>query len=255
VSHSSRTGLATLAGVTVGAVVAVLMIVGGGVARRATPKPKPEATTEFIEAFQRSLSATFVSKADYTRVLDSGRALESATFIAQRPPDRIQRQFGGITGTVAGRQIMCSTTLDGQFHCGPAAPAADPNSALTTQTENLQSYFAPPALYRVVKGDPGCFELTQVRALPLAPYGSAATMCFDDVTGAIRYLEQHLEGAVDTFNATEIRPFATDQDFSLAQDNIYDSTSGGERADVGLPTSTSSPGTDPTDGATATTGG
>jgi len=80
-------------------------------------------------------------------------------------------------------------------------------------------------------------------------------MCFDDVTGAIRYLEQHLEGAVDTFNATEIRPFATDQDFSLAQDNIYDSTSGGERADVGLPTTTSSPGTDPTDGATATTGG
>ena len=192
-------------------------------------------------------------------MLDSGRTLESATFVAQRPPDRLQRQFGGITGTVAGHQIMCSTNVGGSFHCGPAAPAADPAQALATQIESLHSYFAAPPLYRVVQGDDdGCFELTQVRPLARAPYGTSATMCFDAATGAIRYLQQHLEGAVDTFEAVEIRPFATDADFSLAQDNTYDSTSEGERADVGLPGTTDTsvpPGTGPTNATASTTGG
>ncbi|HEY5153165.1 MAG TPA: hypothetical protein VIJ47_00425, partial [Acidimicrobiales bacterium] len=239
-TRPARTRLAAAAGIVVGLVVAALVIVGAGIGGRAAPKPKPDATVEFIAAFQRSLGATFVAKADFTRVLDDGRTLESAAFTAQRPPDRIQRQFGGITGTVAGSQIMCSTTVDGQFHCGPAAPAGDPNASLAKQLQNLQSYFADPALYRVVEGDPGCFELTQVRPLPLAPYGSSATMCFDEATGAIRYLEQRLEGAIDTYKAVEIRGFATDQDFSLAQDNTYDSTSGGERADLGIPPSDTS---------------
>ncbi len=80
-------------------------------------------------------------------------------------------------------------------------------------------------------------------------------MCFDAPTGAISYLEQHLEGAVDTFKAVEIRPFATDQDFSLAQDNAYDSTSGGERADLGLPTDDTTPtGTDPSSTTTSASG-
>ena len=255
VSRTSRTGLAALGGIAVGVVLAVLVIVGGGVSSRATPKPKPEATAEFVAAYERSLRATYVMKADYTRVLDNGRTLQSATFIAQRPPDRIQRQFGGITGTVAGRQIMCSTALGTEFHCGPAAPAPDSNGALTAQLANLQSYFVDPALYRVVNGDPGCFELTQVRPLPLAPYGSAATMCFDGPTGAMRYLEQQLEGAVDTLNATDIRSFATDQDFSLARDTDYDASTEGEAANLGLPTTTAPTTTTPGGDTTATTGG
>ena len=255
VSRRSRTGLAALGGVAVGLVVAVLVIVGGGVSSRATPKPKPEATEEFIAAFERSLRATYVMKADYTRVLADGRTLQSATFIAQRPPDRIQRQFGGITGMVAGRQIMCSAALGTEFHCGPAAPAPDANGALTAQLADLRSYFNAPALYRVVNGEPGCFELTQVRSLPLAPYGSAATMCFDGPTGAMRFLEQQLEGAVDTLNATEIRPFATDQDFSLARDTEYDASAGGESANLALPTTTTPPTTVPGGDTTATTGG
>ena len=254
--HPSRTTLAALGGIALGAVVAVVVVAAGGIGNRAAARPKPEATTEFIAAFERSLTATFVTTADYTRVLDDGRTLESATFIAQRPPDRLQRQFGGITGTVGGHQIMCSTTVDGSFHCGPAAPAADPAQAMSTQIENLHSYFVAPALYRVVKGDQdGCFELTQVRALALAPYGTSAVMCFDAPSGAMSYLEQHLEGAVDTFKAVEIRPFATDQDFSLAQDNTYDSTSAGERTDLGLPSDDTAPsGTGPSTTGPSTTG-
>ena len=63
---------------------------------------------------------------------------------------------------------------------------------------------------------------------------------------------------MDTFEAVEIRPFATDADFSLAQDNTYDSTSEGERADVGLPVTTDTtvpPGTGPTNETAPTSGG
>lgn len=256
VPRSPRVGLAALAGVTVGIVVAGLVVGSGLLRDREAPVPKPEATQEFIAAFQRSLDSTYVVRANFTRTLESGRTLESSTFVAQRPPDRIERQFGGITGTVAGHQIMCSGATGGAFHCGPAAAATDANATLAQQLVNLRSYFADPALYRVVRADDECFELTQIRPLALAPYGSSATMCFDPPTGAMRYLTQTLEGATDTFEAFEIRPFASDQDFSLSQDPAYDATSDGHPADDGSsPPDTTPDSTGPQGATTSTTTG
>jgi hypothetical protein len=210
-----------------GLAIAGMLVATGLVDRRTTPRVKPEATADFIAAFQRSLGATFALDANYTRVLPDGKRLESATFVAQRGADHLQRQFGGITGTIGGHQILCSTTADGQFPCGPAVAAADPKESLSQQLENLRSYFAPPPLYRVIRADDECFELTQVRRYPTAPYGTWARMCFDPETGAVRFLAQHLEGATDTFSAVRIRSMVTDQDFSLSQDRAYDSTLSG----------------------------
>ena len=74
------------------------------------------------------------------------------------------------------------------------------------------------------------------------PYGSWARMCFDPETGVMRFLEQHLEGAVDTFSAVRIRSTVTDQDFSLNQDRAYDSTLSGLPDDTGVAPGDTSPG-------------
>jgi hypothetical protein len=220
--------LAVVAGLMVGALAAVVVVGVGGIGDRAAPAPAPEATGDFIAAFQRSIEGTYVVEADYRRVLDDGRTMDSATFVAQRPPDRIERQFGGITGTVNGKQVNCSTATEGQFKCGVSAAAPDPVQVRQQQMDNLQSYFAAPALYRVVRSGADCFELTQMRAYPTAPYGSRARICFDEATGAIRFLEEHLDGAVDTLDAVTIRGQVSDQDFDLSQNTAYDQRAVGE---------------------------
>src|SRR3954447_14532665 len=112
-----------LAGVAVGVAIGAVLVAVGVVDSRATPPPRPDASGDFLAAYQRSLEGTYVVHATFTRVLDSGATLSSAALVAQRPPDVIRRQFGGISGTVAGSQIACSTEADGSFHCAPGAAA------------------------------------------------------------------------------------------------------------------------------------
>lgn len=242
------------AGVVVGLIAAVVLIAGGSFDGRLTPVPVPDASNEFIAAFQRSLTGTYVVEADYTRTLPDGRALTSRTFVAQRPPDSIRRQFGSISGTVAGRVVSCSNEVGGTMHCGPSAVAPDSAQAVQQALDNLRSYFAPPALYGAVAAGPDCFKLTQLRPSSVLPYGSSARFCFDPDTGAIRVLSQHLDGATDTFEATLVRGDVTAADFDLSQNNDFGTQADGvDGAEV--PASTTTTQATPTGGPAGTTGG
>ena len=84
---------------------------------------------------------------------------------------------------------------------------------------NLRSYFARRGpLYAVVASGKHCFDLTQVGVLATAPYGTFAHMCFDPATGAMSYLREHLEDAIDTVAAVHISSQVSAADFSLAAD-------------------------------------
>ena len=222
--------LGAVGGIIVGVVMSAILIAGGSFDGRLTPVDQPDASAAFTTALQRSLEGTYAVEADYTRTLTDGRTLTSRVFVAQRLPDSIRRQFGGITGTVAGRTVSCSAEIGGQFHCGASAIA--PDSAVTIQQEmsNLATYFAPPALYRVVSRGRDCFKLTQDRPSVTLPYGSAATFCFDEATGAVRILTQRLEGATDRFEATLVRGEVTAADFDLADNAEFGAQTDGGRA-------------------------
>ena len=213
--------MGALAGVVAGLIVTLAVVGGGALDDRVTARPVPDASEEFVSAFRRSLEGTYLVRATFTRVLADGRTLTSNAAVAQRPPDSIRRQFGGLTGSVAGHQVVCSTEAGGRFHCGPGAIAPDRAGVVDQDLANLRSYFVAPALYRAVRAGPDCFELTQMRPSGVVPYGSFARFCFDPGTGAIRLLEQHLEGATDTFEATLVRAEVSAQDFSLADDSAY----------------------------------
>jgi hypothetical protein len=212
--------LAAGAGLLVGLVAAAVLVAGGSLDGRLTPVPVPDASEAFVQAYQRSLEGTYAVEADYSRKLTDGRTLRARAFVAQRPPDSIRRQFGGISGVVAGRTVACSTDL-GTFHCGPSAPAPDPAVTKQRAVDAMRSYFAAPALYRATADGPDCFELTQARPAVTLPYGSEARFCFDPGTGAIRILRQQLEGATDTFEATLVRSEVTVADFDLGPDDAF----------------------------------
>ena len=98
----------------------------------------------------------------------------------------------------------------------------------------------PPApIYRVERGDAGCFELHQVIVYADPPFGSFARFCFDGPTGALVGVERRLDNATEVLTATDVRPDVTDADLALdARDEFAAHT-------VAPPGST--PGTAPTD--------
>ena len=214
--------LGGVAGAVLGSIVAVVLVLGGALDGRVASGPAPDASAEFLAAYQRSLEGTYVVHADFTRRLDSGAVLTSSALVAQRPPDTIRRQFGGITGTVAGSIVSCSTEAGGTFHCAPVADAPPYEDTVRQSVDTMTSYFADPVpLYRAVRYGSDCFELIQNRPSAVLPYGSQARFCFDDGTGAVRLLIERLEGAIDTFEATDIRSGVGAQDFSLNEDDAF----------------------------------
>lgn len=212
--------LAGLAGVATGLGISVALVASGVLER---VPGGADAAPAFLEAYERSRWATFAMDARFSRTMPDGRRLESAAFVAQRPPDTIRRQLGGLHGVVGGRRLNCSTPAGGPYTCGPAGPAPPFEETVARDLAIFRSYFAPDApVYEVRRVEDGCFELTLVGAVVDPPYGERTRMCFDAATGAMRTLElRRTGGAVDRLEALSIRSSVTDADFTTAEDAGY----------------------------------
>ena len=209
------------------------LVAGGlviaGVARRPHwhPSRQPEASAEFIAAFQRSLEGTYAvrgrvhpgarRRADArarrrswpsARPIASGAS--SAASPARSPATRSCARRPRAARSTAGRRppppIPPRHSVSQMRACGPTSPRRRSTGRWRSTSTS-------------------CFELTQVRAsracCPTAPRpGSASTRR----RARCACLEQHLEGAVDTFEADRDpgSTSATD-DFSLDQERAYDS--------------------------------
>lgn len=219
----ARRGL-VIGWLVVGAYALLLGTVAGlAVLDEPAPRPGPataEARAEaFIAAWARSRTATFVTVGVYERRSTvSGASIRSEDVVAQRPPTRVHRQLGGIEGRDDDRAILCPALpagSDAEPHCRLGAPGGPTYSeSVRQEVEGLTSLLlGPDPLYRVQLGDPGCFELEQARTDPRAPFGIAATFCFDRSTGAPAGSRVRHEGGVEeTVVITTIRSTVTDRD-------------------------------------------
>ncbi|MFN8040998.1 MAG: hypothetical protein U0Q07_17410 [Acidimicrobiales bacterium] len=206
--------LGAVAGVVVGAVVVAALVATGVLSIPRRDEGDPRAA--FLAAYERSRTGTFVVESDFERRMDSGAVLSSAQLVAQRPPDRVVRQFGGIDGIVDGRSVLCTTSPDGGFACSAAGGARDYQAELRQELDNLRGYVTPPApIYRVERADAGCFELHQVIVYADPPFGSFARFCFDERTGALIGVERRLDNATETLAATSVRSEVTTDDLGL----------------------------------------
>ena len=178
-----------------------------------------DAASDFVEAWERSRQATFVRTGTFERRSDvTDAAISSEDLLAQRPPERLHRQLGGVDGRDDRRIIVCPAQPgdDGDpADCVFGEPAgatydedvADEVAALRTLVEG-----ATP-VYAVERAGDGCFALEQLRNEPRAPFGIEASFCFDDATGAptdsqVRYAG----GIVEVIAVTSITGTVDDAD-------------------------------------------
>lgn len=177
------------------------------------------AADELIRAWQRSREATFTTRGTYERrSAVTGAAITSEDVVAQRPPRRIHRQLGGVDGRDDDRLVVCPAAPPGAEEPAPCrlGRPGGPTYAASTQREVLglrSILLGPDPLYSVTTTEPGCFELEQRRIDPRAPFGRAATFCFDAATGAPTRRHVRYEGGVEErLVVTSVDPVVSDAD-------------------------------------------
>jgi hypothetical protein len=152
----------------------------------AVPVGGAVAVDGLLAAVERAAGGTFVVRSRFERRLAGGGRLTADVVLAQRPPDRLVRQAGTVSGRVGGRLVAC-TRFDGRAvpcaDAGPARPWPDDVAAEVAAVGRLVA--GPSSRYAVtMAGAGGCFDLRLRVWEPAAPYGTAARLCFDPATGA-----------------------------------------------------------------------
>lgn len=153
--------------------------------------PREQAAARLVVAWQRSREATFLATGTYERHSEvTGATIASEDVLAQRPPRRLHRQLGGVDGRDDDRLIVCPAPPAGQEE-DPAPCLLGPPAGTTyaqdvaREVDGIRSLtHGEDPLYVVHEPEPGCFELELARVDPRAPFGVAASFCFDAATGA-----------------------------------------------------------------------
>lgn len=194
--------------------VALVVLAVGMVASVALGSPPRSArgapaARQFLDAWRRSRSGSFVVDATFSRTLPDGQVLRSEVRTVQDPPDtRLVSGLGSVSGRLAGGVVGCPATA-ALTPCvtGPsAAPYASEVDADIAELARQLEGDAPA--YRVVAftdtSDP-CFRLDLARRIPSPPYGDHALFCFDRDTGAPSLTQIERPEAIDRTEATRIR--------------------------------------------------
>lgn len=177
------------------------------------------AAEAFIDAWERSRTATFVRTGTFERRSEvTGSSISSEDVLAQRPPQRLHRQLGGVSGRDDRRLLVCPSAPTGSTAADctlgePSGPSYEEDVANeVTALHTLVAGEAP--VYAVGAGsEPGCFDLVQLRVEPRAPFGREARFCFDEATGAPTNSRVAYEGGiVEVVVVTDLRAQVGDED-------------------------------------------
>src|SRR4051812_40466901 len=160
---------ATVAGAVAGIAVTVALVVVGPL-RLPTRIDRSDAQDEFLAAWERSRQGTYLVRGTFERRRPGGAVLSTPTELAQRPPSRLVRRFGGVTGMIDGRAVSC-TSDTGAMRCttAPATTTTGPppsyDEIVQQELDAFRGWFTPAgpgqgARYRVIRApEAGCFDL------------------------------------------------------------------------------------------------
>jgi hypothetical protein len=212
-------GLLVVAAYAAVALWALLDVAGSGADDPASrPARGEEAAERFVAAWERARTATFVATGTVERrSATTGATLRSADVVAQRPPRRLHRAFGGVDGRDDDRVLLCPASPDGEAPppCQLGPPGGPTyEESVRAEVEALRSLvLGPDRVYDVIADGGGCFDLSLRRVEPRAPYGVGARLCFDPVTGApVRREIRHEGGVTETLVVHDVRAQVTDAD-------------------------------------------
>jgi hypothetical protein len=177
-----------------------------------------EATTSFLQHWERYRGATYAADTVFTRERTGGSSLRAEGRRVQRPPEELVISLSDSELRNDDGVTRCVAAADGEnSRCfGPTA-AVPYDERVRGELDALASYFAgDEPLYEVTERADGCFTLDQVHPHPIAPYGRRATFCFDPTIGALTRVEIVFDnGVIERTEVTSIVPQVTDADLRL----------------------------------------
>ena len=188
--------------------------------RDSTPAPNSAArrsdAAAFLSAWAASRAGTWKVDATFERTPASGTGkLSTPLEMVQRPPDRLVRQFGSVTGVIDGKEIGCAAGPTDKVQCRNGA-TVDYDEEVATELKRLQAYVAGPVpIYAVTRDGASCFRLDRQIEYLAPPYGDHARFCFDPKTGAIVKTEVVRPEATDVTTAVNVTGDVTDADLAL----------------------------------------
>ena len=178
------------------------------------------AAEAFIASWERAGNATFVRTGTFERRSEvTGSSISSEDVLAQRPPQRLHRQLGGVSGRDDQRLLLCPSAPDGDPR-RTSAPSASRPARPTKRTWRARW----PPWARCSRAPPRC---TAWRRPPRAAastssssassrarrLGTEATFCFDPATGAPTNSRVAYEGGiVEVVAVTGLRGEVSDED-------------------------------------------
>lgn len=202
------------------ALVSIEAVIDGPGDARPTSDTR-DAAAQLVAAWERSREATFVTVGTYERRSEvTGASIRSEDVLAQRPPRRLHRQLGGVEGRDDDRLLLCPAPppdANDPAPCQLGAPGPTTyDAAVAREVAGLRALTGgDDPLYAVEVTDPGCFSLELRRSDPRAPFGVAASFCFDPATGApVAHRVEHEGGIVEVLVVTSIRTEVTDDDLT-----------------------------------------
>lgn len=203
-----------------GVVVAALVVLGAvaavDLAGREGPPAAPEVdpAAELVEAWERTRTATYHATGTFERRGADGAELSVPVEVAQRPPDRVLRQFGGVTGRRGDRPLECPAPAGtAGAGCRLGAPGPSFDALVDDEVAAFRRLVAGDhPLYEVAGAGDGCWRMTRTRPDPRSGFGVTADLCVDAATGALRSVSID-HGAVDERTTyDEISTVVTDAD-------------------------------------------
>lgn len=144
---------------------------------------------DFLSIAERSERATWLVEYDYRRDGRAGSVLSDQSMEVNRPPDHLSIGLGGVSGTIDGIDVACTSTL-GEVRCDPNQPvsASGPDgdevdyrmALLSELTKDPSNGYAVGRLAdETIGGEHAiCFRLVRRGAKTYTEFGESAERCF-----------------------------------------------------------------------------
>ena len=177
-------------------------------------EPAPDPTAGLVDAWATTRTMTHRSVGTTERGNETTeQLLRSPIEVVQRPPDRLLREYGEVSGRRDDRVLDCPAPVGGgEPECRLGPPGQRFDEVVDEEVAEFEALVTgEDPLYRVVARPDRCWEMSRTRYDPRSGFGIEARLCFAD-SGAIESVVIDHGEVVETTIYESISTEVSDED-------------------------------------------